>query len=447
MRAIDRILSAGLLAATLAGLAPSASAIGPVDTRIVGGSLAQEGDWPWQAVLMLRTKSGFYPICGASVIDARWVLTAAHCVVGAAPADVRIGYGSARVGTMKKIGVAALVPHAGYDDRTKDNDIALIKLAAPATLPPAGYARLPALNGPETLAPGDNSVVTGFGTTEGDCGPDDFLRKGCRMQEDLHQVILPLVATVDCARRYAGNGATISERQLCAGLAAGGRDSCQGDSGGPLVKRDGDVWTQIGVVSWGAGCAQANLPGVYTRVAAYSGWIADKMGLNPVIAAAGGAAAGATVKTRLVALRAVRGGVWALGQDAEFDIDSKVSGYLLVLDINPAGKVTQLFPNLYTNGATPRSLVQGKTVRFPAPSDRFHLPVGEPLGQGRIVAVVTKKPLAPDLGRYGDLKPVADTQDFIERLLPILRDSPPITDPSAQGGTWTMGETTYTVTK
>ncbi|XP_029978083.1 serine protease 27-like [Sphaeramia orbicularis] len=62
---------------------------------------------------------------------------------------------------------------------------------------------------------------------------------------------------------------------ICAGLLEGGKDSCQGDSGGPMVSKQGSVWVQSGIVSFGFGCARPNLPGVYSRVSQYESWISS----------------------------------------------------------------------------------------------------------------------------------------------------------------------------
>lgn len=68
----------------------------------------------------------------------------------------------------------------------------------------------------------------------------------------------------------------ISKTQMCAGKETGGIDSCWADSGGPLISKENIL---IGVVSTGVGCARPGLPGIYTRVSEYVGWI-EKIVLN-----------------------------------------------------------------------------------------------------------------------------------------------------------------------
>ena len=62
-----------------------------------------------------------------------------------------------------------------------------------------------------------------------------------------------------------GESYPVTLRMVCAGVPEGGKDACQGDSGGALLlKKSGK---QVGIVSWGKGCAQKEYPGVYTNLA------------------------------------------------------------------------------------------------------------------------------------------------------------------------------------
>ncbi|KAE8578218.1 hypothetical protein XENTR_v10023403 [Xenopus tropicalis] len=91
----------------------------------------------------------------------------------------------------------------------------------------------------------------------------------------------PLISRTSCDQMYhigtnvPSSTAIIPSDQICAGYAAGQKDSCQGDSGGPLVCKLQGIWYQIGFVTWGDGCAIANRPGVYTLVPAYQSWLSS----------------------------------------------------------------------------------------------------------------------------------------------------------------------------
>lgn len=115
------------------------------------------------------------------------------------------------------------------------------------------------------------------------------LRQKTEMTNIIQQVQVPLVANDECRKKYEDAGRLVigieyrysEEYVICAGWTAGGMDACQGDSGGPLmlpVHENGRFpFYQIGIVSYGDGCAQRNSPGVYTHVKKYADWILDKL--------------------------------------------------------------------------------------------------------------------------------------------------------------------------
>ena len=121
--------------------------------------------------------------------------------------------------------------------------------------------------------PGACSAVTGWGSVDA-WRPGSGRSDARALPDRLRAVDLPIVDNETCADRYGGR---ITDGQVCAGYRQGTMDSCQGDSGGPLVVPGGPTgWTQIGVVSWGAGCAQPGAYGVYTRVSSYIDWILEQ---------------------------------------------------------------------------------------------------------------------------------------------------------------------------
>lgn len=222
--------------------------------RIVGGIEARPGAWPWAVALTFRTATGFFQYCGGSLIKPEWVLTAAHCQVE--PGDIAIlGRHDLETHEGEEISVDFVLTHEAYDADANDNDISLAHLSRPSV------RTLSALtDAAETAAqPNDPVTVIGWGNTSEDGSASDVLR----------QVEVAVVSAADCAKAY-----TLTDNMICAGLPAGGKDSCQGDSGGPLMAHQANgSWTQVGIVSFGEGCARPEAPGVYSRVSKYLGWV------------------------------------------------------------------------------------------------------------------------------------------------------------------------------
>jgi secreted trypsin-like serine protease len=239
--------------------------------EIVGGTEAAAGRWPWQVGLLQAniTSSNFNAqFCGGTLIDNRFVVTAAHCVTedddSVTPRqDIHVLTGTQSLavggGGTRRL-VDRIVRHPRYNSNTTDFDIAVIKLRTATT---GKKPRLLAAAEEADLAwTNDRSIVTGWGS----------LSSGGSYPTELRQVQVPIVSRGNCNDTNSYNGA-ITTRMICAGET--GKDSCQGDSGGPLIVRDAEGRYQVlaGVVSWGTGCALANKYGVYSRIAVLGPWV------------------------------------------------------------------------------------------------------------------------------------------------------------------------------
>ncbi|EOA94198.1 Chymotrypsin-like protease CTRL-1, partial [Anas platyrhynchos] len=236
---------------------PSISPSVQYNERIINGQNAVSGSWPWQVSLQTRTGSHF---CGGSLINEYWVVTAAHCefnpyshVVVLGEYDRYSGSEAVQVKTVTKA-----VTHPNWDSYNLNNDITLLKLSSPAQL---GPRVAPVCLAPANLAlPSDlQCVTTGWGRTNTNSNA---------LAVRLQQVTLPLVSSSQCMQYW---GSSITSSMLCAGGV--GASSCQGDSGGPLVYQNGNVWTLIGIVSWGSSNCNIRTPAVYTRVSQFRNWI------------------------------------------------------------------------------------------------------------------------------------------------------------------------------
>ncbi|XP_040325641.1 serine protease 52-like [Herpailurus yagouaroundi] len=150
--------------------------------------------------------------------------------------------------------------HPYFDSWFLDNDIALLLLKSPFKL---GVKEVPiCLSEVNDIQKWRNCWVTGWGIT---IPMQD-------MTSRLQKVNIKLVKWETCSHKVP----ILTRNMLCAGSPQGGKDTCQGDSGSPLVCQKNNhqsIWYQLGIVSWGVGCGQKKLPGVYTKVSNYLSWI------------------------------------------------------------------------------------------------------------------------------------------------------------------------------
>nr|CAD7423873.1 unnamed protein product [Timema monikensis] len=217
-----------------------------IDGRIIGGEDAAIIDFPYQLSL------GYFGShsCGASIISADWLLTAAHCVYRRSASILAVRAGSSirnSGGTLHYF--EKVIIHQDYDDDYLANDIAVIKVNTSFEFGPSVQpVALPIQN--ETLTPGTLVVVTGWGST------NQASAEALSQSKVLRKVEVAVVDDETCHRELSNY--TFYPSMICAGVEQGGKDACMGDSGGPMVA-EGKLY---GVVSWGPEkCAEPRQPG------------------------------------------------------------------------------------------------------------------------------------------------------------------------------------------
>lgn len=214
--------------------------------------------------------------CGATFLGDKWVLTAAHCVDTATASLLKMNVGEYDLadGAENATAIKNIYIHPQYDADAIDYDIALVELVnsieAPAvTLASKATTDLYAIENSPAIVAGWGGRV---GYAAGQGPTSDF-------PDILHEVELNLATNQECRAILADSLNTtaqntgVTDRMICATQPSSGKGSCQGDSGGPLVIQTGTGIEQVGIVSWGIGCAEAGYPGVFTRVAEFSAWL------------------------------------------------------------------------------------------------------------------------------------------------------------------------------
>lgn len=241
-------------------------------------STAEFGEFPAHVAILKRISPGdSLFVCSATLISNQWVATAAHCVRKHRPDELKVRLGEWDVNRDDEFypfvesNIREIIIHPDFQASSLINDIALMRMEITIDAQQMPHISPSCLATPDELFNGQRCWLTGWGK--------DAFGQGGSFQSVLKKVDLPVVGRQDCefALRYQtklGKFFRLHSSNICAG-GERGKDACEGDGGAGLYCQEPETGLTkvVGLVSWGVGCGQKGVPGVYTNLANFYNWI------------------------------------------------------------------------------------------------------------------------------------------------------------------------------